>query len=338
MGEELWHSFAGCRMRYLRLGPMAAAPARHPPLVLIHGLLGYSFSWRHNLEAFARERTVYAVDLPGIGYSDRPAPGTLDLSLPATAGRMLEWLSGLGSSGVDLLGSSHGGALAMMMAALVPQQTQRKRLSGAPPATEPAKQRRNPESEQSWSGSSGLAEGETRARLINRLVLVAPTNPWSRAGRFRLALLRTPLGAWMARRGTRLARARWIALKRLYGDQTKLTRATFDGYSRMADLPGTVDYCLAIVKAWRHDMSELRARLESIELPTLLIWGELDRAVSPVSGRELAGRLRRSELVIMPGTGHLPYEEAPAEFNHLVLNFLDHANKAPAPLPDTLPQ
>ncbi|MGA2990653.1 MAG: alpha/beta fold hydrolase [Candidatus Korobacteraceae bacterium] len=289
-------------MRYLRIGPTANAQAPRPPLVLIHGLLGYSFSWRHNLAAFARERTVYAVDLPGIGYSDRPAPGTLDLSLEATASRMLEWLSALGISRVDLLGTSHGGALAMMMAALAPRQPQE------------------------------------REELIGRLVLAAPVNPWSRAGRFRIALLRTPLGGWMARQSARLRRARWIAIRRLYADPAKLTGETFAGYSRMMDIPGTLDYCLAIVKTWHRDMAQLKPRLESIQLPALLIWGSLDGAVPPASGRELAAHLKRSELVIMPGAGHMPYEEAPAEFNRLVLKFLDHPNETAAPPLDSLPQ
>ena len=156
LGQELGHLFAGHRMRYLRLGPTTVAEARHTPLLLIHGLLGYSFSWRHNLEAFARERTVYTVDLAGTGYSDRPGRGALDLSLAATARRMLDFISALGIRQLDLLGTSHGGALALMMCAL-----------------------------------SEAANPQLDQRLIRRLVLVAPTNPWSQAGRIRIAFLKT---------------------------------------------------------------------------------------------------------------------------------------------------
>jgi len=289
LGQELWYSAAGHRMRYLRLGPTAVAEARHPPLLLIHGLLGYSFSWRHNLEAFARERTVYAVDLAGIGYSERPGRGVLDLSLPATARRMLDFISALGLSQLDLLGTSHGGALALMMCAL-----------------------------------SESANPQIAQRLIRRLVLVAPTNPWSRAGRMRIAFLRTRLGGWIAGQSiSRLRRARSIAIRRLYGDPVKVTQETVDGYSRMMDLPRTADYCLEIVKTWQQDMSRLKERLPSIAAPVLLIWGDLDRAVPPASGRHLATNLKLSELVIMRGVGHMPYEEAPREFNDLVLNYLD---------------
>ena len=49
------------------------ASRSRPAVVLVHGLMGYSFSWRHNLEIFAQHRQVYAVDLLGVGFSDHPS-------------------------------------------------------------------------------------------------------------------------------------------------------------------------------------------------------------------------------------------------------------------------
>jgi len=92
------------------------------PLLLIHGLLGYSFSWRFNLAEFARHATVHAVDLPGTGFSDR---AVLDCSLRATAERLAHFLDQLGIREFDLLGTSHGGAVAMMLAALDPTRVRR---------------------------------------------------------------------------------------------------------------------------------------------------------------------------------------------------------------------
>src|SRR5690349_5999288 len=65
--EEGWSLAAGCRMRFLRAG----TPSGRPPLLLIHGIVAYSFSWRFNIPAFSRNRVVYAVDLPGLGQSER---------------------------------------------------------------------------------------------------------------------------------------------------------------------------------------------------------------------------------------------------------------------------
>jgi len=74
-----------------------------PPLVFLHGigLDAATVSWRHALPAVADERTVYALDLPGHGDSDKPdrdyttafyretlavALDELDITEPALAG------------------------------------------------------------------------------------------------------------------------------------------------------------------------------------------------------------------------------------------------------------
>src|ERR1700722_5567306 len=106
--EESWVNLDGGRMRYVRAGS-------GPPLVLLHGLFGYSFSWRYTIPALAPYATVYAPDMLGAGFSDRPAG--LDYSMRATAKRILRFIARLGISSFDLLGTSHGGAVAMMAAA-----------------------------------------------------------------------------------------------------------------------------------------------------------------------------------------------------------------------------
>jgi pimeloyl-ACP methyl ester carboxylesterase len=85
------------------------------PLLLLHGLLGGSFCWRRNLEAFSRRHTVLAVDLPGHGESD--APCNLDCSMPVQAGRISSFLERLKLEEVDVVGCSWGGAIAMLLAA-----------------------------------------------------------------------------------------------------------------------------------------------------------------------------------------------------------------------------
>src|SRR5258707_4689204 len=105
--EDCWMEMDGARMRYLRAG-------YGPPLILLHGLLGYSFSWRYTIPALTPYATVYAPDLLGAGFSDRPAG--LDHSMRGTARRLLQFIERLGGSSFDLLGTSHCGAVAMMAA------------------------------------------------------------------------------------------------------------------------------------------------------------------------------------------------------------------------------
>jgi pimeloyl-ACP methyl ester carboxylesterase len=106
--ERLVAEIDGQQLHYLRAGTGR-------PLILLHGFLGGSFCWRMNMEAFSRQRTVFAVDLPGLGQSD--APRDLDCSMAAQASRVLSLLEQLHLESVDLVGCSWGGAIAMFLAA-----------------------------------------------------------------------------------------------------------------------------------------------------------------------------------------------------------------------------
>ena len=107
---ECWMDFDGAPMRYLRAGS-------GPALILLHGLMGYSFSWRYTMPALAPYSTVYAPDLLGAGFSDRPS---IDHSMKATGLRVLKFAENLGLTTFDLLGTSRGGAVAMSAAAECP--------------------------------------------------------------------------------------------------------------------------------------------------------------------------------------------------------------------------
>ena len=82
--EKLTAEIDGEQIHYSRLGAGR-------PLLLLHGLLGGSFCWRRNMEAFSRQHTVYAIDLPGHGESD--APRHLDCSMATQADRVAGLLS-----------------------------------------------------------------------------------------------------------------------------------------------------------------------------------------------------------------------------------------------------
>jgi len=277
-GEECWSTVAGHRMRYLRAGS-------GPPLVLIHGLLGYSFSWRFNWEPLAREFTVYAVDLLGIGFSDRPPVGSVPYDLCATADRMLEWMKSIGIRNAVLVGTSHGGGLAIAMAARDRQQ--------------------------------GLG-------LIAKLVSVAGVNPWTPVGHLRARIFGHPVGSVVFKMlAPMLGMARLAMLERMYGDNSRITAETLEGYRVPLELPRSLDYGIAIARNWQKDLACLPDAIEQIgDLPTLLIWGKKDKVVPIVSGHELKRHLKNAELEVMDRSGHLPYEEYPEEFNHILLRFL----------------
>jgi pimeloyl-ACP methyl ester carboxylesterase len=276
--EECWMDLDGARMRYLRAGS-------GPALILLHGLLGYSFSWRYTMPALAPYATVYAPDLLGAGFSERPRG--IDHSMRGTALRVLRFIELLGLSSFDLLGTSRGGAVAMAVAA------------------------------------ECLKAKSSQPRL-RRLVLVAPVNPYSQHGkrlapffgtRFGAAAFRTLIGR------TKGMYSYWH--RRMYGDRDRIPPGTLEGYMAPLAIPGLFEHALSIVRTWTADLKELEALLPRLRaIPTLLMWGSKDPAVYVSSMEPLARHFADVQTVVFPGVGHLPYEECPEEFNRVLIEFL----------------
>jgi pimeloyl-ACP methyl ester carboxylesterase len=59
------------------------------------------------------------------------------------------------------------------------------------------------------------------------------------------------------------------------------------------------------------------------KIPTLIIWGSLDRAVDLASAHSLMELLGSStRLAVIEGAGHLPFDETPEQFSRIVSQFL----------------
>lgn len=72
-------------------------------------------------------------------------------------------------------------------------------------------------------------------------------------------------------------------------------------------------------------------RLETIQVPVLVLVGEADLLSPPALMRLLAERIPQSEYVTVPETGHAAHWEQPELWNRLVLEFLDrHSSKLDA--------
>jgi pimeloyl-ACP methyl ester carboxylesterase len=274
--EELWVPIEGGRMRYLKAGSGR-------PIILIHGLLAYAFSWRFAIPALAQCSTVYAVDSLGAGKS-RAVPG-MDCSMRASAERILRFVDALGIREFDLLGTSHGGAVAMMAAARYADR------------------------------------GDSRLR---RLILVDPANPWSAHGRLLAPVIGSPLGKAIFRRTfARWRFLDYLWLRRMFGDGAKIPPDSLEGYRLPARENDSFEHGLRIVSTWTQDMKELKAEIPKIAgYPTLLMWGTRDRIVYCSSAEPLRAWFRNVRLVTFDGVGHLPYEECPAEFNRALVDFL----------------
>ncbi|ABF39632.1 Alpha/beta hydrolase [Candidatus Koribacter versatilis Ellin345] len=112
LGQTTEHDFTlptGHRMHYRKVG-------NGPPVVLIHGLIASSFSWRFNLPALAQHFTCYAVDLLGMGDAERPSG--VDVSPRGLAEGLVAFLKAQSGGPWSIIGTSHGGAVAIWLARL----------------------------------------------------------------------------------------------------------------------------------------------------------------------------------------------------------------------------
>ena len=55
----------------------------------------------------------------------------------------------------------------------------------------------------------------------------------------------------------------------------------------------------------------LAGRLAALTVPTLVLWGEADRMLTPAYGQELAAAIPGATFRVLPGAGHLPQLENP---------------------------
>jgi len=113
-----------------------------------------------------------------------------------------------------------------------------------------------------------------------------------------------PVADFFALDARGLAEAAWHNPERGYIDPAHLTdqqRAIQQANARtIAALAGT-------------SMSDptLVGRLAAVNVPTLVVWGESDRIVTPAYGRAVARAIPGAQFVQIPEAGHLPHLEAP---------------------------
>ena len=66
----------------------------------------------------------------------------------------------------------------------------------------------------------------------------------------------------------------------------------------------------------------LRARLASVRVPVLVVWGDSDRVVTPAYGRAVAAAFPDARLEVIAKCGHMPQIEQPARLLELVATML----------------
>lgn len=91
-----------------------------PAALFVHGVPLNGFHWRHVMAGMSDIRHCIALDLMGLGYTE--ISPTQDVSFPAQARMIAQFLDALKLDRVDLVGNDSGGAIAQIFAAHHPER------------------------------------------------------------------------------------------------------------------------------------------------------------------------------------------------------------------------
>lgn len=259
---------------------------RGPPIVLLHGLGGSTYSFRHLIPELARRHRVVALDLKGFGRSDKPFDQAYTTTDQARV--ILAVMATLRLERVTLVGHSFGGAVALKLVQMTQDQ---------------------------------MAQVGRRP-VVSRLVLMnTPAFPQALSRHH--ALLQVPVLPYVALTVIPpiLSARAMLATARPRGP-----RPTDEDAIAYADPLYGFDGKHALITTARQivaaNPNEIVPFYRRIHQSTLLIWCRNDPTVPEETGHRLARILPRAHLVLLDGCTHLPAEEAPHDTLRALYSFL----------------
>jgi pimeloyl-ACP methyl ester carboxylesterase len=176
----------------------------------------------------------------------------------------------------------------------------------------------------SHGGAVALRLATLYPKLLKSLVLVAPAHPYFEEANPLIRFYLTLPGRLFAY--SMPWYPQWVqmfGLRRMAGPQSWDTPERLKPYRDNLRTPGTMSHLLKLLSTWHEDMYGLRRALKQhLSTPSLVLWGDSDRAVPAYTAEKLRKHLQVSELHVLPGVGHRPAEEAPALVAGLVANWM----------------
>ncbi len=113
-----------------------------------------------------------------------------------------------------------------------------------------------------------------------------------------------------------------IALQRLGLERPVVVAPSMSGRYAFPALARHPERFAGFVLVAPASIAEHREALAGASAPALVVWGEADTLVPLEEGRNLAERLPRGQLVVLPDAGHACYLDQPQAFHAALLSFL----------------
>ncbi len=273
----------GVRLHYVTQG-------EGPLLILLHGFPEFWYSWRHQIPALAKHFTVVAPDMRGYNESDKP-PGVASYHIDRIAEDVEGLIHAFHAERAIIIGHDWGGGVAWAFAANYPHMTAQLVVLNCP----------HPEAFQK-------ALKENRQQLRRSWYIFCFQIPW------------------LPELGLRVFGRRFIeqVFRGMAVRKEAFPDEELHKYAKALGAPGAARAAINYYRAaFRLSLRSGALRLPQISSPTLLIWGEEDRAL----GKELTYGMdeyfsERFEIKYISKCGHWVQQEQPEVVNRYLLEFL----------------
>jgi pimeloyl-ACP methyl ester carboxylesterase len=291
VAPKIQHGFAevnGIRLHYAETGY-----DKSELVLLLHGFPEFWFSWRNQLPVLGEHFHTVAPDMRGYNLSDKPS-GVENYTIDVLVNDVTALIDHFGKEKAAIVGHDWGAGVAWAVAQFRPERVSKLAVMQVPPAAV-------------W-----------RANLSLRQLL----RSWYM---FFFQLPRIP--EWLIQRNN------FQSIERTFTEMV-FTKNTFSSsdielYKEAMRKPGAVS---AAVNYYRANVRRIMSNRRQIEhkpdgpvpIPTLFIFGEEDFAIIPetVKGVEKFVHGPYQELRL-PHSGHWVQNEAAAEVNRALLDFLE---------------
>ncbi|MCK1546532.1 alpha/beta hydrolase [Bradyrhizobium sp. 147] len=252
-----------------------------PPLLLIHTIRTQLEYFRSLAPLLATSHTVYAIDLPGHGHS--PIDPNANFDEPYFRQAVIRFIDELDLSDVTIVGESIGGALALTVAASLPQRV--KRVYAI-----------NPYDYETRYGD-GIRRGNWLANFI-------------------IGSLQIPvLGAVNASVENKLILGKIMGGG--FHDPRRLPADLLAEFNEVAQRPGYKRIARKVLAGWR-SWSRARDYYRQITTPVTLIYGDSDWS-RPNERERTRSLIPASQMVTLKNTGHFSAIENPSELARTIM-------------------
>lgn len=248
-------------------------------IILVHGL-GYSGlrDWSDVIPQLESEYHIIALDLPGFGESD---PTSLQLA-PRRYAQLLKWLiPQFSSQKVILIGHSMGAAISLRFASQFPEMVERLVMVD----------------------TAGVLH---RSVFVRYMTQMPDRYEWLARYQQQFDFVDTAVSRFN-RFIDRVSGSVLNRLDRLPDPTQVLLQNEYAQQYVYKDRP-TLNAALGLIN---EDFSEA---IDSLVVPTHIIWGEFDRVAPLRTGEILQSQIIHAELNVIHEAGHVPMKDKPAEF------------------------